>query len=225
MKTWSCATLIALALVIMNASAAAAAGPLTYCGTVKSYQPASASGDGSIAIGSRTYPIAAGTAPSSALTAGSASGDRCVSGEIDAAGRFIRIDSAHPYGAVGGSGVTATICGTVADYRPPQGAQDGLLILQERGRETVVPQGTQLALAPGSSPGQRCFSGSLNSAGDAIVTGTAPVTGPGGSPQPTVASLPSTSAAQSETHMGFIALIAALVAASLVLPAILSRRP
>ena len=183
-------------------------GPLTYCGVVKAYTAASATADGSVTIGSRTYVIAAGTAAFDALSPGDRNGSRCVSGDTDAAGRFIRLESAHPYGAVGGSGVTYTICGTIADYQAPQGGRDGLLVLHERGRETIVPTGTQLPLTAGPSQGHRCFSGGLNSSGDAIVTGVATVTGPGGSPQPTLPSLPSTS---TRTDLSFGPLVVVLI--------------
>lgn len=207
MRSSTLVPLFAAAMVLVATSGvavAAAAGPLTYCGTVKAYQPSSATGAGSIVVGSRTYVIAAGTPPLAALSPGDRNGNRCVAGELDAAGRFIRLDSAHPYGSVGSSGVTYTICGTVADYRPPQG-QDGLLVLHEGGRETIVPAGTQLPLAAGASPGQRCFSGGLNASGDAIIAGVAAVGGPGGSPQPPPRSLPSTSThAPVDVSFGFV---------------------
>lgn len=152
-------------------------------------------------------------------------GERCVSGEVDGAGRFVRLDSAHPYGAVGGSGVTYTVCGTVADYQPPTDGRAGLLILHERGRETIVPAGTSLPLAAGANPGDRCFSGGLSAAGDAIITGIAPVIGPGGSPRPTIAALPSTSSREVGASQQLIGMAEALIVASVLLPALRFSTP
>lgn len=216
----------ALAIVTFaTGSVAVAAERLTYCGTVKAYEAPSSSRPGSITIGTRTLGIAAGIVYAAGVgdLAGVA-GDRCVSGEIDDARRFVRIESAHPYGSVGASGVTYGACGTVSDYRPPAPGAPGLLVLQERGQEIVVPVGTLLPLAPGAHPGYRCFSSGVDRAGDAIITGIAPVIGAGGSPVPTIPALPATSSGPHGFPAAQFAVGLALVVVSVLLPALGLRR-
>ena len=220
---WGIAAVAVIALA--TGSVAAAAERLTYCGTVKAYEAPSASRPGSITIGTRTLGIAAGVVYAAGVgdLAGVAGG-RCVSGEIDDARRFARVESAHPFGSVGASGVTYGACGTVSDYRPPALGAPGLLVLQELGQEIVVPAGTQLPLAPGAHPGYRCFSAGLDRAGDAIITGIAPVIGAGGSPVPTIPALPATSSGPDGLPAAPIAVVLALVVVSALLPALRLRR-
>jgi hypothetical protein len=198
----------------MVVPAAAAAGPYMYCGAMTTYEPPTATQNGRIVIGSRTHVIVAGATFGSGVSP--TGGNRCIGGTVDASGRFTSITSAHPYGAVGPANVvTYMICGTVADYRPPTASAPGLLVFHVDGRETIVPQGTTLALAPGANPGNRCFTGGLNAAGDAIVIAAAAAAATDATAS--AATLPSSSAADATLPVVLVIAAAVLALATVLL--------
>ena len=177
---------ICLPVVAMLALASApslGAERLGVCGVVKAYTAPTAAGDGTVTIGTRTLGIAAGTKVEGthAPTLGE---KRCVGGNTDSQGRFTTLSIE--------ASLIESACGVVTAFTPASATRDGSLTLQLAARPPVayvVPAATQLP--PDFGSGQRCVALAVNAAGNAIVTGTAPVPTEGRAAAP-VTSLPST---------------------------------
>lgn len=134
------------------------------CGRVDAYRAATATRDGTVTFGSRTYGVAAGF-----VYFGDPAGDRtdrttlraahCFHGQIDRNGRFTEYISG-PY--------PTSVGGVANPYVPATPTRDGELFLGSWTRmRYVVPAGTRLGLKGTGSGG--CFETGIDAAGDPVV--------------------------------------------------------
>lgn len=135
---------------------------IAHCGTVSSYTPATTASSGYIAIGSRSYRIAAGVAYT-----GDPAGDRtdrtavgspmCLHATLGTAGEIL--------GYLTG-GIPPTTGGVVIAYVPPVGATSGVATLSYASRATLrIPAAIEAAVDLGRG-GSHCFRTTVDATGD-----------------------------------------------------------
>ena len=140
---------------------------LSACGRVNAFTAATATSDGRIAIGTRSYVLRADALYSQmgqntlALIVGR---DICLNGTLDASGAFVQYV---------GHGIPQPYCGRVHDLRAPTATSAGSLVIQDTGVATfIIPAGTDLSNdTPSPSGTYKCYSLAVDGAGDAYVTG------------------------------------------------------
>jgi len=140
---------------------------LSACGRINAFTPATATTDGSIAIGTRTYVLRADALYSQmgqnrlALVVGR---EVCLNGALDASGAMLSYI---------GHGIPQPYCGRVQSLRAPTGAVAGSLVIQDTGIATFsIPVGTDLSNdAPSPYGTYKCYSLAVDAPGDAYVTG------------------------------------------------------
>jgi LPXTG-motif cell wall-anchored protein len=161
MRTFSFAAVFMAAMLGLSGAASAETPPMTVCGALGAYYAPTATADGSIVIGSRTHPIVRGAQESSLDPVARQTGAACITGHVTDMGAFM------DYGA---GPMVSSACGTVRIYNAPTAIADGSLSLGAASSFPLpIPRGT--TLPADSASGYRCFSISLNAAGDAVVTG------------------------------------------------------
>jgi hypothetical protein len=193
-------------IIGLNVGNAVAADRFGYCGVVNAYTPATQTQEGSLAVGSRVFRIAAGTTVSGthAIEVGT---KRCVAGDRDAPDRFTSLSAQATF--------LENTSGMVSEFKPATATAQGSLLLNGYAF-FLIRAGTELP--PDSASGHRSFALTISSAGDALITGrielppgwaAAPTTGPA-----PITTLPSTSTdkAAREAIPASIALLLALAA-------------
>lgn len=141
---------------------------LSACGRINAFTTATATTDGSITIGTRTYVLRADALYSQmgqnrlALVVGR---EVCLNGTLDGSGALLQYI---------GHGIPQPYCGRVQGLRAPTATTAGSLVIQDTGVATFpIPAGTDLsndAPAPAGTT-YKCYSLSVDPAGDAYVTG------------------------------------------------------
>lgn len=192
------------ALLALGAAPAAAQEIGFTCGRVTAFTPSTATADGSITIGTRTFVIRAGAMPNPPppIAVGS---DFCI-GELDATGAL------NPFRA---SLLSDTICGAVVGSGP------GTLTLRTN-REWTLPVRAGLTFTAAQLSGIQCFKTEVNAQGNAEViayVGETTGSAPGGTTAPPPRQLPSTSTLDPAPPAWTIALALLLAAGVLVLRA------
>ena len=183
------ATVFAVALLFLIASresALALSVYVSHCGALKAFVAATSTTNGSITIGSATYPILIG---GGAPVIGSAV---CLIGGNMTPGALAGVTL---------SPLPAVWCGDVTSFRAATGAQDGTVTLGLVGRapgfdpDLTIPAGTNIAVPVIQS--RHCFATGLSAAGDAIVVAEnvlpSPTPASSGQPPSVPSTLPSTS--------------------------------
>lgn len=173
-----------LAIGLVAGSTPAAAQEIGFtCGRVTAFTPSTATADGSITIGTRTFVIRAGAMPNPPPPVAVGT-DYCV-GEVDAAG------SLNPFRA---NPFSDTVCGAVVGSGP------GTLTVRTN-REWTFPVRAGVTFTATQLSGSQCFRTAVNAQGNAEViayVGTEPTGGaPGGTTAPPPRQLPSTSTSTS----------------------------
>ena len=154
---------------------------------------------GTITIGSRTFPIAAGTEYSTVNAPPVVGAATCMSAALDADGRII-LYAAQP-------GLSTHVCASApVEYVAPTATADGVVVTHRSSIYTYtadsfryrIPAGT--AMPADAASGAYCWDLTLDASGDAIVSGAGPrppVQGGATAPRssPAIGSLPSTSTA------------------------------
>jgi hypothetical protein len=133
--------------------------------------------DGSIAVGSRTFAIAAGTIYSLVNATPVVGQPTCLSGSLDADGRLIEY-GAQPF-------LPACVGGALASFRPATSTAAGEVrfLVTAGGPYTdysfryAIPAGTVLPADAGS--GSYCFTLTLGATNDVVVSGARPAEGGG----------------------------------------------
>jgi hypothetical protein len=155
-----------LAAMLLAARPAVAVGAeTTFCGRIEAFTPATATADGTITIGSRTFLLRADALYSAIgqnrlnLVVGNSV---CLGGARDATGAFTEY-IANP--------MPSAYCGTVTSFTPATGSTDGALEIRDVGiARFTIPRGTAVGADPTGAP-RSCFNVGLDARGDAIVTG------------------------------------------------------
>lgn len=129
------------------------------CGKVTAYTAPTTTTAGSVAIGTSTFQLAAGSVPDGG---GIAVGlDRCLQGQRNAAGAFISAVTFIPMG-VGA-------CGTASAYTPSSTTTAGSITLTGSEGSVTLPVGPDVTLSPAQASGNHCYSLSVNAQGNAQV--------------------------------------------------------
>jgi hypothetical protein len=141
---------------------------LSACGRINSLTPATATTDGSITIGTRTYVLRADALYSQMgqnQVALVARREVCLNGTLDASGAFLQYI---------GHGIPQPYCGRVQSLRAPTATTAGSLVIQDTGVATFpIPAGTDLSNDAPALAGStyKCYALAVDPAGDALVTG------------------------------------------------------
>ncbi len=141
--------------------------PVSVCGAVSAYVPATASTAGSITVGGQTYGIAPGfTISGSSLLAIGASQSVCLSATLNGAGQITS-------GSIGGNATstpTVDVCGAVTAYTPATATAGGTITVA--GRTLVINAGTSFVGASQPATGMSvCLTLVVDSTG-AVLGGT-----------------------------------------------------
>lgn len=140
---------------------------LSACGRINALTTATATTDGSITIGTRTYVLRADALYSQmgqnrlALVVGR---EVCLNSTLDGSGALLQYV---------GHGIPQPYCGRVQSLRAPTATAAGSLVIQDTGVATFsIPAGTDLSNdAPAPAGTYKCYSLAVDPAGDAYVTG------------------------------------------------------
>ena len=159
------AAILVVVLLIVARPAAADGAETTFCGRINAFAPATATADGSVTIGSRTFLLRAEALYSAIgqnrlnLVVGNSV---CVGGARDATGAFTEY-IANP--------MPSAYCGTVTSFTPATASTDGSVEIRDVGiARFTIPRGTAVGADPTGAP-RSCFSVGLDARGDAVVTG------------------------------------------------------
>jgi hypothetical protein len=156
--------LLVAALFVAARPAAADSPETTFCGRIAAFTPATATADGSITVGSRTFVLRADAIYSAVgqnrlnlVVANSV----CLTGARDAAGAFTQYL---------GNPMPSAYCGTVTSFTPATASTDGSVEIRDVGvvRFAIV-RGTDVGSDPTGKP-RTCFRLALDARGDAVVT-------------------------------------------------------
>lgn len=159
---------IALSIVLVMSLAVPAVAQestgLSVCGEVKAFTAATATTDGSVTIGSRTFVLKADELYSRVgqnaenLQVGR---QICLNGSVNAAQEFTQ------YGAIR---MRSSYCGTVLSFTAPTATTAGSISIRDLGvAQFTIPSGTDVGTVTVGS--RACFLLGLDAAGNAVVTG------------------------------------------------------
>ena len=154
--------LVGVAIALARADGANAADSyFNACGVITAYTRASATAPGSVTVGSRTLTIAAGAMEGGAIGPPITTGAGCIGGTQAPNGVLTQVGKmAMPIG----------ICGTVAEFHPANATANGSVTLGDTRAIYPIARGT--TISGENASGYRCFSLTLDAAGDAVINGT-----------------------------------------------------